>query len=36
VPGAGSVHSEQSFVVTADGARPLVPQDRSDPVRPGA
>jgi Xaa-Pro dipeptidase len=27
-PGIGSVHTEQSFVVTADGSRPLIPQAR--------
>ena len=29
-PGIGSVHTEQSFVVTQDGSRPLVPQARSE------
>jgi Xaa-Pro aminopeptidase len=35
-PGARSVHCEQTFVVTADGARPLVPQDREAPLVAGA
>ena len=34
MPGVASPHIEQSFVVTADGCRPLCPQDRSGPVRP--
>ncbi len=34
MPGAGSLHIERSFVVTPDGNRPLVPQDRSQPVQP--
>jgi Xaa-Pro aminopeptidase len=29
-----SLHIEKSFVVTPDGSRPLVPQDRSQPVQP--
>ncbi|MGH9162712.1 MAG: M24 family metallopeptidase, partial [Vicinamibacteraceae bacterium] len=33
-PGEGSVHMERSFVVTTSGCRPLVPQERSQPVRP--
>jgi Xaa-Pro aminopeptidase len=33
--GSTSVHVEQTFLVTDQGARPLVPQDRSQPVRPG-
>lgn len=32
VPGSHSVHCERSFVVTTDGARPLVPQERTAPV----
>ena len=32
VPGLHSVHCERTFVVTDDGARPLVRQDRSRPV----
>ena len=31
-PGVRSVHCEQTFVITADGCRPLVPQDRQHPV----
>lgn len=34
VPGAGSVHVEQSFLVTAEGSEPLVPQDRAAPFHP--
>lgn len=34
MPGVGSVHIEQSFVVTANGSRPLVPQERSQPFIP--
>jgi Xaa-Pro aminopeptidase len=34
VPGAGSVHMEKSFVVTAAGSEPLIPQDRRAPFRP--
>jgi Xaa-Pro aminopeptidase len=34
--GAFSAHCEQTFVVTADGCRPLVPQDRSEPTVLGA
>jgi len=30
MPGIGSVHTEQSFVVTRNGSRPLVPQARSE------
>ncbi len=33
MPGVGSVHTEQSFVITADGCRPLTPQDRAHPVQ---
>ena len=33
LPGVASPHIEQSFVVTADGSRPLVPQDRTRPVQ---
>jgi Xaa-Pro aminopeptidase len=36
MPGVASPHIEQSFVVTAEGCRPLCPQDRSGPVRPEA
>ena len=32
----GSLHIEQSFVVTPEGNRPLVAQDRSQPVQPRA
>lgn len=32
--GVGSVHLEQSFVITTSGNRPLVPQARSQPVIP--
>ena len=35
MPGIGSVHIEQSFVVTAEGSQQLVPQDRTQPVQPG-
>ena len=34
MPGVGSLHIEQSFVVTADGSRPLVPQYRERPIVP--
>ena len=34
-PGRASLHMEQSFVVKADGNRPLVEQDREQPVVPG-
>lgn len=34
LPGIGSLHIEKSFVVTADGCRPLTPQDRSAPFVP--
>jgi Xaa-Pro aminopeptidase len=34
--GAGAVHCERSFVVTATGGRPLAEQDRSAPVVTGA
>ena len=34
MPGVGSLHIEQSFLVTPDGSRPLVPQDRLRPVLP--
>ncbi len=36
LPGVGSLHIEVSFVITADGSRPLVPQDRTRPVQPSA
>ena len=35
VPGVASVEVEITTVVTANGARPFVPQERSAPVRPG-
>lgn len=35
MPGVGSPHIEKSFVVTPDGCRLLIPQDRSGPARPG-
>lgn len=34
--GIASLHIEQSFVVTPEGSRPLVPQDRSGPLLPSA
>ena len=34
MPGVGSLHIEQSFLVTPSGSRPLVPQDRLRPVLP--
>ena len=34
MPGIGSLHIEQSFLVTPDGSRPLIPQDRTRPVQP--
>ncbi len=34
MPGIGSLHIEQSFLVTPDGSRPLIPQDRTRPVMP--
>jgi len=34
--GVGSLHIEQSFVVTAEGSQPLVPQNRTRPVQPAA
>lgn len=34
MPGVGSLHIEKSFVVTPDGSRPLIPQDRTRPVLP--
>ena len=36
MPGAGSLHIEQSFVLTPEGNRPLVAQDRTQPVQPRA
>ncbi len=33
--GFGSFQNEQTFLITADGARPLVPQARSEPVVAG-
>lgn len=35
MPGVGSVHIEQSFVITGNGSRPLIAQERSQPVRLG-
>jgi hypothetical protein len=34
-PGTRSVQCERSFVVTAEGARPLVAQDREAPLAAG-
>ncbi len=34
MPGIGSLHIEQSFLVTPGGRRPLIPQDRMRPVLP--
>ncbi len=34
LPGVGSLQMERSFIVTADGCRDLVPQERSQPVHP--
>ena len=34
MPGIGSLHIEQSFLVAPDGSRPLIPQDRTRPVMP--
>ena len=34
MPGIGSLHIEQSFLVTPGGSRPLIPQDRMRPVLP--
>jgi Xaa-Pro aminopeptidase len=31
MPGLGSLHIEKSFVLTKDGNRPLVHQERSEP-----
>lgn len=36
MPGIGSLHVEQSFVVTDGGSRPLVPQQRARPLRGAA
>ncbi len=36
LPLLGSIHMEKSLVVTEDGCRPLVPQDRTRPVMPRA
>ncbi len=36
MPSIASLHTESSFVVTADGSRPLVPQNRTRPVQPEA
>jgi len=33
--GSTSVHVEQTFLMTKEGAQPLLAQDRSQPVRPG-
>ena len=35
IPGIGGLHIEQTFVVTADGCRPLVEQKRDFPFVPG-
>ena len=35
MPGVGSLHIEKSFLVTPNGSRPLIPQDRTRPVQPG-
>jgi hypothetical protein len=32
--GLGSVHSEQTLVMTEMGAEPLTPQERGHPARP--
>jgi hypothetical protein len=34
-PGVRSVHCEQTFVVTGEAARPLIPQDREAPLVAG-
>ena len=34
MPGIGSLHIEKSFIVTPNGSRPLIPQDRTRPVQP--
>ena len=34
MPGIGSLHIEKSFVVTPNGSRSLIPQDRTRPVQP--
>ncbi len=34
MPGTGSLHIEQSFVVTPEGSRLLAPQDRTGPIQP--
>jgi Xaa-Pro aminopeptidase len=34
MPGVGSVHLEESYVITTGGARPLVAQQRSAPIIP--
>lgn len=34
MPGIGSLHIEQSFLVTPGGSQPLIPQDRMRPVLP--
>ncbi len=34
MPGVGSLHIERSFLVTPNGSRPLIPQDRTRPVQP--
>ena len=34
MPGVGSLHIEKSFLVTPNGSRPLIPQDRTRPVLP--
>ena len=35
MPGVGSLHIEKSFVVAPSGSRPLISQDRAQPVQPG-
>ena len=34
MPGVGSLHIEQSFLVTPNGSHPLIPHDRTRPVQP--
>ena len=34
MPDIGSLHNEQTFVITSDGCRQIVPQERSRPVIP--
>lgn len=35
LPGIGFLQMERSFIVTADGCRDLVAQERSQPFMPG-